>query len=60
MIKSWEYIITNVLPIESDLGGGQHRLLDLAISLARYTTITGNEFLSHANPGAPAFPSNLT
>ena len=52
-------IITNASSIESELGGGNHGLLGLVIPAARYNTITGTNFVPHANPGAlPTFPVN--
>ena len=54
-------IITNASSIESELGGGSHGLLGLVIPEARYNTITGTNFVPHANPGAlPTFPPNPT
>ena len=54
-------IITNASSIESELKGGQHRLLDLIISPIRYNTITGYDFIPHVNPGAlPIFLPNPT
>ena len=53
-------IITNASSIESELGGGNHGLLGLVIPAARYNTITGTNFVPHANPGAlPTFPITI-
>jgi len=52
-------IITNTSSIESELGRGQHGLLGLVISPTRYNTITGHDFILHANPGVlPIFLPN--
>jgi len=54
-------IVTNASSIESELGGGQHGLLGLVVSTARYNTITGHNFIFHENPGSlPIFPQNPT
>ena len=45
--------------MESELGGGQHGLLDLVVSYTRYNTITEHNFVLHENPGAlPIIPQN--
>ena len=51
----------NAASIQSELGGGAHGLLGLALSPTAYQTITGSPFVPPVNPGTlPAIPALQT
>ena len=51
----------NAASIQSELGGGAHRLLGLTLSNQAYSTITGSNFTRPANPGTlPIITAGLT
>ena len=51
----------NAASVQSELGGGAHGLLGLALSPTAYQTITGSPFVLPANPGTlPAIPALQT
>ena len=60
-MPTYETIQENEASIQSELGGGAHGLLGLALSPTAYQTITGSPFVPPVNPGTlPAIPALQT
>ena len=54
-----ELLIGNVSSTQSEIGGGNHEYLGLALKPSKHTIVTGSAFTPHNNPGAvPVFPAN--
>ena len=54
-------LIENASSAQSTLGGGNHGYLGLVLKPTKYHTVTGHDFVPHANPGAlPVVPAGAT